>query len=234
MAAFAGWGQWSKVTRVYVIVEGSSEESFVNNVLAEVLWPRQVYATGIRLGTVGHRGGRTSYVRLRTDLIRQLKEDRSALCSTMVDFYGIGPGFPGTPLPQGVSNITKVESIDAAIHADIATSIPDLRADLRLIPYLSLHEYESLLFSDPDTFSRALSRPALAPHFHKVRNQFETPEDINDHVETSPSKRVLGIYPQYKKVIEGTQAARAIGITKMRAECPHFRQWAARLENLAG
>jgi len=45
------------VTRVYVVVEGPTEESFVNNVLAEVLWPSQVYLKPIILGLPGTGAG---------------------------------------------------------------------------------------------------------------------------------------------------------------------------------
>ena len=150
----------------------------------------------------------------------------------MIDFYGLGEGFPGTPLPPNLSNVQKVEHIERAVKDDICNRIPELRPDVRLIPHLSLHEYEGLLFSDPDTLATAPRQPDLASRFHDVRNAFKTPEDINDNPETAPSKRVLAIYANYKKVIEGTVAARSIGIEKMRQECVHFRNWLKHLEDL--
>jgi Domain of unknown function (DUF4276) len=81
--------------------------------------------------------------------------------------------------------------------------MPEFRPDFRLIPYLSLHEYEGLLFSDPDAFARSIGQPALATLLHQVRGDFPTPEDINNNPQTAPSKRVVDIYPAYKKVIEG-------------------------------
>src|ERR1019366_7833436 len=74
--------------------------------------------------------------------------------------------------------------------------------------YLSLHEYEGLLFSDPDALAHALRQPSLAHPFHQVRNDFPTREDINDDPESAPSKRVIAIYPAYRKVIEGALAAK--------------------------
>ncbi len=93
------------------------------------------------------------------------------------------------------------------------------------MPYLSLHEYEGLLFSDPDALAQSLKLPNLAHRFHQVRNDFPTPEDIDDRPETAPSKRILATYSAYRKVIEGTLAARAVGIERMRQECEHFRNW---------
>jgi hypothetical protein len=150
----------------------------------------------------------------------------------MIDFYGLGQGFPGTPPPRHLANIRKVEHIERAIKDDICGRIPDFRPDIRLIPYLSLHEYEGLLFSDPDALAQALNQPNLASRLHQVRNDFPTPEDINDSPETAPSKRMSAIYSAYRKVIEGTLAARAVGIDSMRRECEHFRNWLEQLEAL--
>jgi hypothetical protein len=150
----------------------------------------------------------------------------------MIDFYGLGQGFPGTPAPRHLTNIQKVEHIESAVKDDLCDRIPDFRPDVRLIPYLSLHEYEGLLFSDPDALAQALKQPNLAHRFHQVRNDFRSPEDINDGPETAPSKRVLATYSAYRKVIEGTLAARAVGITRMRQECEHFRNWLEWLEAL--
>jgi hypothetical protein len=212
-----------------VIVEGQTEESFVKGPLAESLWPRNVLLTPIILGVPGHKGGKTSYARLQKDLLKQLKQDSSGYCSTMIDFYGLGKGFPGIPAPPHLTNVQKVEHIEEAIKTDICEHIPDFRADVRLIPYLSLHEFEGLLFSDPDSLSVALKQPDLAKDFRDVRNDFPTPEDINDSLEGAPSKRLMAICPSYRKVIEGTLAATGVGVERMREECQHFRKWLERL-----
>ena len=62
---------------------------------------------------------------------------------TMIDFYGLGAGFPGTPLPANLNNIDKVRHIERAVKEDICARIPESRAAVRLIPYFSLHEYEA-------------------------------------------------------------------------------------------
>jgi hypothetical protein len=133
------------VTRLYIVVEGQTEESFVNNVLAETLWRSAIHPTPILLGPPGHRGGRTSYSRLKRDVVVLLKQERGAYCSTMVDLYGLGPGFPGYPLPADLPNLAKVQRIEQAVKDDICNSAPPhLRPDIRFIPYLQLHEYEAI------------------------------------------------------------------------------------------
>ena len=219
------------MTRVFIIVEGATEESFVKGPLAEALWSHNVLSIPIIVGIPGHKGGRTSYARVQKDLLRQLRQDRTAYCSTMIDFYGMGQGFPGIR-GQRSSSMLQVESIERAIKEDICSLIPHLRPDIRLIPYLSVHEYEALLFSDPLMFAQSLRNSSLARRFQEIRDGFATPEHINDNPETAPSKRVLALYPAYRKVIDGTLAANAIGIETMRRECTHFCKWLKRLESL--
>jgi len=218
------------VKRVLVIVEGQTEESFVGRVLAPALWPRQVYAKPVLLG---HRGGRVNYARVSRDVLIQLKQDRTAYCTTMFDFYGLGAGFPGTPPPAHLSNYDKVVQIETAFRQDICARIPDsLRPDRRFIPYLQLHEYEGLLFSDPTAFAHGINQAQLAHSFQQIRDSFQTPEDINDDPNRAPSKRVIACHPAYRKVIEGTQAAKSVGLAAIRAECRHFREWFETLEGL--
>ena len=221
------------MTRVNIVVEGQTEESFVNQVLAPHLWPRELYITPLIIGAPGHKGGRTNYTRLKKDVLLQLKQDRTAYCSTMLDFYGLGKGFPGDPPPPNVSSIEKVTHLEQAVLQDVITTAPELRADIRFLPYLQLHEYEALLFSDPTVFATSIHQPHLAAHLLAIRHQFQTPEDINDNVETAPSKRVLRLHPSYRKLLDGTLAAQAVGVAAMRQECRHFNAWVARLESLA-
>jgi len=217
------------MTRVYIVVEGQTEESFVNELLAPALRSRQVYLYPVLLGG---KGGNTNYARVQKDVLRQLKQDSSAYCSTMLDLYGLGKGFPGTQLPPNLSNLDKVTYIEQAVIQDIIIQGPDLRADIRFIPYLQLHEFEGLLFSDPAAFAQGISQFHLASQFESIRKGFPTPEDIDDSPNTAPSTRVLQLCPSYNKMLNGTQAAAAVGIETMRRECPHFRDWLERLEQL--
>lgn len=213
------------MTRVHVVVEGQTEESFVNDVLAPALWIHQVYLVPILLGPPGHKGGNTNYARVKKDILTILKQDAAVYCTTMLDLFRLGQGFPGTPLPPNIPNLQKVTRIEQAVRADIIQAIPDRRPDIRFLPYLQLHEYEGLLFSNPMAFASGIGQPHIANQLNTIRQGFATPEDINDGPNTAPSKRVLGVYPAYRKVVDGTLAAHAVGIQVMRQECPHFRGW---------
>jgi hypothetical protein len=168
---------------------------------------------------------------VRSDVTTQLKSDRDAYCTTMLDYYGLGTGFP--PISASGTNIDRVTALEAAVKADIVNSVDDaFRPGLRFIPYLVLHEYEGLLFSDPPTFASGIGQPSLAPRFQAIRNSFNTPEDINDNPNTAPSKRVLTAHAGYNKVVDGVLAAKKIGLIQIRTQCPHFDAWICSLENL--
>jgi hypothetical protein len=221
------------MARVIIVCEGPTESRFISDVLAPYFWPREIYLTPMLLGVPGHKGGRVNYTRVQKDILLQLKQDTKVYCSTMFDLYGLETGFPGTVPPTAFLAAQKAVHIENAVLQDIISIAPELRAEMRLIPYLQVHEYEGLLFSDTTAFANALGQANLATQLAQIRNLFETPEDINDDPNESPSKRVAGLYRQYNKVIEGTLAAQRIGVDRMLAECPHFRNWIDRLAALA-
>jgi Domain of unknown function (DUF4276) len=218
------------LTRIKIVVEGQTEESFIEKVLAPALWHREIYLTPIILGVPGHKGGNVNYARVKKDILLHLRQDPGAYCSTMLDLYGLGEGFPGVPPPPHLTGVQKAMAHEQAIYQDIVASVPEMRADVRFYPYLQVHEYEGLLFSDPNALARGLGQQNLSGQLHAIRNAFQTPEDINDDPNRAPSKRVISVYHGYRKVIEGTVAAQEVGMETMRQQCPHFHQWVSRLE----
>jgi hypothetical protein len=103
----------------------------------------------------------------------------------------------------------------------------------RFVPYVVMHEFEGLLFSDCQAFARGIGQDDLAPAFQAIRGQFESPEEINDSPYTAPSKRVEALVPGYEKPLLGVLAALEIGLDRIREACPQFHAWVCRLEALA-
>jgi hypothetical protein len=93
-----------------------------------------------------------------------------------------------------------------------------------------MHEFEGMLFSDCERFAAAIERADLGEAFQAIRNGFATPKEINDSPITAPSKRVEQLVPGYEKPFLGTLAILEIGLSKIRAECPHFNDWISNLE----
>ncbi|MFB4194462.1 DUF4276 family protein [Streptomyces carpaticus] len=57
------------------------------------------------------------------------------------------------------------------------------------------------------------------------------PELTNDGPSTAPSKRIQKAYPAYRKVVDGPDAIELLGLSELRAVCPHLDQWLKRLES---
>ncbi len=216
--------------RVNILVEGHTEETFVRDVLCEHLAMQRVLVAARRVETGRtvdriHRGGMPSYAKVRRDILRWLKQDRQAYVTTMFDLYALSD-FPGMPAAQAMRDpYGKIAMLEEKLADDIGGT--------RFIPYLQLHEFEGLLFSDVQAIDDVLglAKPQMQA-LQTIREQFSTPELINDGESTAPSKRVLKLYPGYDKRAFGPRIAARIGLATMRRECPHFNAWLLRLEAL--
>jgi hypothetical protein len=220
--------------RAYIVCEGPTEETFVNEVLEPVLRPFRVGPRACLIGPPGHKGGKVSRERVENDVLRILKQDRGAYCTTFLDYYGLAPGFPGKPAPERTPTERKAELVEQALYQDVAAHLDQTWRPDRFIPYIQMHEFEGLLFSDPARLAKGLYKPELADRLQEIRKAFPTPEDINDNFETAPSNRIRSLLPGYDKPVAGTLAAIEIGIETIRKQCPRFRGWVERLSRLSG
>ena len=221
------------MTRIYIVVEGQTEETFVKEVLAEELSYRGVYLYPLLLGTPSHQGGRVNYQRVKRDVQKLLKQDRNVYCTTLIDLYGLGGGFPERRDGLEIQPLCRAERIEIAMKDEIARTLGESwRADIRFIPYIQQYEFEGLLFSDPAGLAQGIYMHHLLDQFQSIRGGFTTPEDINDGPETAPSKRILKIYPPYQKPLHGVLAALEMGLRTIRGQCPRFNAWIAKLEAL--
>ena len=225
------------MTRLLVLVEGPTEETFVNEVLAQHLYNQgYVQVSAKMMGKQRERkrrGGVRPWSEAQTDILTHLKSDSGIIVTTMVDYYGMPqdterawPGRAGAMVQLGFPN-----DIENSILSDVSNSMGGNTS--RFIPFVVIHEFEALLFSDCNSLARGIGRPHLVSAFQEIRNDFTTPEDINDSPLTAPSKRIEALIPRYRKPIQGVQAAKEIGLSTIRDECPHFRAWLKHLESLA-
>ena len=222
--------------RLHVTVEGRTEEAFVNRTLRPYLANFGVYAavrcvmTG-RKGGMGFRGGMSSYAKAKNDIFRWLKEDRNAnvFFTTMFDYYALPNDFPGYAEAEKLQDpYDKVTAIESSFDEDVA--------DRRFVPYIQLHEFEALLFVRPGKFEiEYFDNPEGISKLQAIADKFSNPELINQGSTTSPSKRIIGVYPDYKerKADVGAMVAHEIGIDDMKKTCSRFNAWLTRLEQLA-
>jgi hypothetical protein len=223
--------------RLLVHVEGQTEETFVNEVLAPHLLGFGFEDVAVRIiGSARMRSGIPAWQSARDDLVRQIRQSTSCCHTTMVDFYRLPTSksrrWPGRVEAIGVPYPNKAGTVESAILAAIEEELEMQLPPTRFIPFVLMHEYEGLLFSDCEKFARGIEHPDLAKDFQGIRDQFNTPEEINDSPETAPSKRVERLVTGYDKPLLGTLAAIEIGLEVIRDECPHFNDWLTRLEKL--
>lgn len=226
------------MSRLLVHVEGQTEETFVNQVLAPHLYTRGYTVVSARL--VGNarqrlrRGGIRGWPSVRDDIVRHLQHDPGCLATTMVDYYALpssgANAWPGRDQAGRLPFDRKADTVHAALGADVAAAMGAAFDPRRFIPYVMMHEFEGLLFSDCDRFAEGIGQPALAAPFQTIRDQFQSPEEINDSPQTAPSKRVEGLVDGYEKPFHGNLAVLTIGLDAIRGQCRHFRDWVEALE----
>lgn len=215
-------------TRVNILVEGQTEETFVREILIPHLAGFEVWVTPRIIETSkGHKGGVVSYGKIERQVRLWCLEDPTAKVTTFLDVYGLPSEFPGFSNWQ--SNQPAQQQV-ANLEAGFAASINQAN----FIPYLQLHEYEALLFSDLTAFRYADVPTATIAAWQGELAKFANPEDVNNSPHTAPSKRLIARWPSYAgaKPFYGPLIALQIGLTTMRQNCPRFDEWVDRLENL--
>ncbi|MDD6435828.1 MAG: DUF4276 family protein [Clostridiales bacterium] len=206
--------------RVYILCEGQTEETFVNAVLSPYFTPQGIYVTPVVLATKRiasggkHKGGVSSYEKISKDL-RLLCRDGGAYVTSLLDYFALPEDTPGFSV-EAPSLYEHIEMIEQAINQDIGKA--NCHANLLV------HEFEGLLFSAPEEFALIAEQDAVDA-LCAVREEYPNPEEINSSFDTAPSKRILAVIPDYKKVADGSDLSQVIGIDRMIASCPHFASW---------
>lgn len=218
--------------RVLMLVEGQTEERFIKDCLNPTMLDKDICiiptiltTKRIKDGTT-FKGGVLKYAHVKRDLKNLLNDSNACCITTMFDLYGLPDDFPGKKL---YTDRKGCEHNIAAIEKAFADDINDDR----FYPYIQLHEFEALLFSKPDVLCKIFPHPENAIcKFVAIKNSFVSPEEINNGPTTCPSKRIIDVYPDYRKVLHGTIVAKRIGLLTMRSECAHFSEWLEHIESL--
>ncbi len=227
------------MARILVHVEGQTEETFVRDILASHLLQYGHHSFARLVGNArmrSRRGGIKGWDSVGKDIINHLTEDATSYSTTMIDYYALpqsGPGaWPGRAAAGLSPYVSKSAIVTSALANDIAARMGGGFDPARFIPYVMMHEFEGLLFSGCAAFARGIGREDLILALQQVREQFRSPEEINDSPITAPSKRVADIVRGYEKPLMGTLAVIEIGLDTIRSECPHFDAWIKLLESI--
>ena len=221
--------------RINIIAEGQTEQRFIEDFLAEysVFKNNEIYLLAITMETSrGHKGGGINFDRYKDKVINLLYENDEPIVTSLIDFYGLNKDFPDYSDSEKIPNKSeRVDFLEKAILKDIEKDIPK-RIDInRFLPYIQLHEFEGLLFSDIKGFKTITSEKNKLKEIEDIIKKFPNPEDINDEPNKTPSKRLIKIIEKYerRKIEYGYRIANKIGIETIMSKCPHFREWIEKL-----
>lgn len=222
-----------------IIVEGSAEESFVNDVLVKHFAAFNIFVSARKIKTgwdmIGNKpakGGLLKYIKFKNDVLRWIESDRgraNTFYTSFIDLYAF-PKDAESPYSQQIQSIVdpyqKITALESAICRDIDHPT--------FIPYVQLHEFEALLLVEPDKLLAMYpeGRTGIA---RLIRDIGQTKaEEINDSPQTAPSKRIIQYLPAYEgqKAKVGPLVAAEIGLNVLREKCPHFDRWITKLESI--
>ena len=134
--------------RVYIVVEGQTEQEFVNSVISPYLQNSGILSVTpvlIRTSRTG-RGGMVSYSHLANTIKPLLMSEKSDyIVTTFIDFFRLPHDMPhyGDSMKKP-DKIEQIKSLEEAINKAID--------DRRFFSYIQLHEFEALLFSSNKGF----------------------------------------------------------------------------------
>jgi len=220
------------VKRLLLVVEGAAEQQFVMSVLAPHLAACGITVPKPRLPLTGKsgRGGIVNYEHAKRAITSWTRQEKGTdvAFSTMFDLYKLPSNFPGHA-------DAKSKGLPYAVVDSLERSLKDDIGDDRFIPYIQLHEFEAILFTDPQALLGPFTdRKKEVAELSKVVDQLGNPEEIDDGESTSPSKRIIKLIPEYRgaKRAVAHSIARQIGIDRIREACKHFNDWLTKLEEL--
>ncbi len=214
--------------RVYIVVEGQTEQEFVNSVVAPYLNTLGIYSVTpvlIRTSRSG-RGGMVNYSHLE-NTVKMLLQSSSTdfIITTFIDFFRLPTNMPEYDECSSIADKDeRIDRLEAAIDKAID--------DRRFFAYIQKHEFEALLFSDNKGFEYYFT-DECAKETGSIVSAYDSPEDINSSPSGAPSKRLLAIKPDYNKVLEGNLIALEIGINVMLEKCIRFARWIDTIEKKA-
>lgn len=215
--------------RLVFIVEGETEEAFVNIILRSYFQKGGFY-NPIQCFKIKHtQGGMQKYSHVRNDVLKTIYE-HDVIVTTMFDLYRLPSSFPGFTEARAITNhLERVTFLEAKMKEDLESR--QGQQFNTFIPYIQLHEFEALVFSSTKGFEALFEDNEMDyKGIGEVIKGFPNPEDINDSPETAPSKRIQKLIPGYNKVAYGISLIEYTGIDIILQKCPHFKVWIDKLE----
>jgi hypothetical protein len=219
----------SNFKEIYAIVEGPTEQQFIEKVLAPYLAPKNIFLYAAILRKPGENGGDVKFSRAKNDIEKFLKQRADTQVTLMVDYYGIRNDWPGYEESKSQATHTQKHSVLMQNTADeVQRLFPNQNPQNRFIPYFSMHEIEALYFCNSAQLAQCIGVNKI--EIDAIIKECGEPEKINDNRNTAPSKRLEKLSPRFRKTSTGLTIAKNIGVPTMREVCPLFNAWGTCLE----
>jgi hypothetical protein len=223
----------SNYIEINAIVEGKTEQIFIQTILGPYLAQNAIYMTPIIVSKPGQKGGDVKFARVKNDIELHLKQRPDTFLTLLVDYYGIKNDWPGLEEAKKQSTpLNKASAINTATKNRVNDLFGDYQSDRRFIPYIAMHEFEAMLFSQPEILAEQIQVPLTK--IEEILTECGEPEKIDDNPHSAPSKRLEDLSSRFKKITTGIAIAKAIGLIKIREQCPAFNRWLTEIEGLKG
>ncbi|SLM31790.1 conserved hypothetical protein [Desulfamplus magnetovallimortis] len=196
----------SDYIEIMIIAEGHTEKRFIDEILTPYMAAKNIFIRGQLVGKPGHKGGDIRFSRVEKDIAIHLKQRKDTFVSMFVDYYGIKKDWPGlNEARQCTSPKTIADAMNRATKKEVLSKFADHGADDRFIPFIAVHEFEALLFSDINILASQLKVDLST--FEKILEECGEPENINNSPNSAPSIRLKRIFNPYKKKTNGLTIA---------------------------
>ena len=215
--------------RLVIIVEGETEESFVNNILCPYFCSKGLYNTIQCFKTKHSHGGISKYSYIKKDILNTIYE-KDVVVSMMIDFYRLPLDFPGFSDLKATQTHKEQASL---LETEIKKNLEDTQKHQfdNFIPYIQLHEFEALVFASIKGIDILFEREEMDyKGLMNVIEEHPNPEEINNHPATAPSMRLKKLIPGYNKVLHGIEIIKTMGMPELLEKCPRFKTWVESME----
>ncbi len=224
--------------RLLVLCEGDTEREFCKTVVAPHLRTRDVELSATLLSKLGRKqGGIVPWAEFRAELLMLARGNDAPHVAVLVDFYKLKICWPGRVSAADKSKSDRGPEVERALCVDLSQKLGS-----RFHPCVQVHEFESLLFVDPDRAAAKLASIAGIASQGRIASAMSgiraicgsSVEDIDDRPNNAPAERLKKIVTGYNKLAWGLPAVADVGLTALRAGCPWLNRWVTRLERLGG
>jgi len=208
--------------RMAMSVEGQTEDEFVKTLLVPFFRNDGIALTSIIVTTkrekcgIKHKGGCINLPRIKNEISKLLPN--FDYVTTFYDLYGFD-----------IKEKIDADRLENKIHQLFNNSY-------KLIPYIQQYEFETLLFTSSEYYADYFGDKNAQIDIESIIQSCGGIEEINNSVETSPSKRMESFFDkygeQYDKVFHGASIANDISLETIMKKCFRFNKWLEKLKSI--